>query len=308
MKFTARTKGILLMVLSACSFSLMSIAVKLTGSTIPVFEQVFFRNIVIVAVAGCYLLCHKIPLFGPREHQLAMFGRSLFGITGVVVSFMATNAGNQADVSIMSRLSPFLITVFSVLFLKEKMTKVQIPALLLAFGGAFLVANPKFNSDMYPILLALACSLISSFAYTLVGYLKGKADPMSIVMHLGAVSVVLMIPAMLLTTGFVVPTWQELALLLLIGVFGAGGQIALTYAYKLADAGEVSIYSNTNIIFSALLGWLVLGETIALNTLLGGLLVLTAMVLVYVFGRKEKEAAARKAEAAKNAQQAVHAD
>ena len=70
----------------------------------------------------------------------------------------------------------------------------------------------------------------------------------------------------------------------------------------------MSIYSNTNIIFSALLGWLVLGETIALNTLLGGLLVLTAMVLVYVFGRKEKEAAARKAEAAKNAQQAARAD
>ena len=287
MKLTARTRGILLMILSAGSFSLMSIAVKLTGGTIPVFEQVFFRNIVIIVVAGGYLLRHKLPLFGPREHQVAMFGRSLFGIVGVVLSFMATNAGNQADVSIMSRLSPFLITLFSVLFLKEKMTKIQIPALLLAFGGAFLVANPKFNSDMYPILLALGCSLVSSFAYT----------------HLGTVSVVLMIPAMLLTTGFVVPSWRELALLLLIGAFGAGGQIALTYAYKLADAGEVSIYSNTNIIFSALLGWLVLDENIALNTLLGGLLVLSAMVLVYVFGRREKEAAARKAEAAKQAVQ-----
>ena len=70
----------------------------------------------------------------------------------------------------------------------------------------------------------------------------------------------------------------------------------------------MSIYSNTNIIFSALLGWLVLGENIALNTLLGGLLVLSAMVLVYVFGRREKEAAARKAEAAKQAQQVVRGD
>ena len=44
---------------------------------------------------------------------------------------------------------------------------------------------------------------------------------------------------------------------------------------------------------------------IALPPLLGGLLVLSAMVLVYVFGRREKEAAARKAEAA---QQAVQGD
>lgn len=64
MKLTARTRGILLMILSAGSFSLMSIAVKLTGGTIPVFEQVFFRNIVIIVVAGCYLLRHKLPLFG----------------------------------------------------------------------------------------------------------------------------------------------------------------------------------------------------------------------------------------------------
>ena len=297
MKISDRTKGILLMTASALCFAFMSIAVKRTGGTIPVFEQVFFRNLVMVIVAGAYLLRHHLPLYGARQYQPAMFGRSILGVLGVLASFLATNTGNQADVSILSRLSPFLITIFSAVFLKEKITKIQIPALLLAFGGAFVVANPKFHSNMYPIVMALLCSLASSFSYTLVGYLKGKAHPFSIILHLGTVSVAAMVPTMLLTRQFVWPTGQEFFYLLLIGVFGVLGQICLTYAYKLADASEVSIYSNTNILFAAILGRVFLGEKIAMNTVIGGSMVLAAMILVYVFGRREKEAARRAAEA-----------
>lgn len=298
MKVSDRTKGILLMTASALCFAFMSIAVKRTGGTIPVFEQVFFRNLVIVIVAGAYLLRHHLPLYGPRQYQPAMFGRSILGVLGVLASFLATNTGSQADVSILSRLSPFLITAFSALFLKEKITKIQIPALLLAFGGAFVVANPKFHSNMYPIVMALLCSLASSFSYTLVGYLKGKAHPFSIILHLGTVSVATMVPVMLLTRQFVWPTGQEFFDLLLIGIFGVLGQICLTYAYKLADASEVSIYSNTNILFAAILGRVFFGERIAPNTLVGGGMVLAAMILVYVFGRREKEAARRAAKQA----------
>ena len=298
MKVSDRTKGILLMTASALCFAFMSVAVKRTGGTIPAYEQVFFRNLVIVIVAGAYLLRHHLPLYGPRQYQPAMFGRSILGVLGVLASFLATNTGSQADVSILSRLSPFLITAFSALFLKEKITKIQIPALLLAFGGAFVVANPKFHSNMYPIVMALLCSLASSFSYTLVGYLKGKAHPFSIILHLGTVSVATMVPAMLLTRQFVWPTGQEFFDLLLIGIFGLLGQICLTYAYKLADASEVSIYSNTNILFAAILGRVFFGERIAPNTLVGGGMVLAAMILVYVFGRREKEAARRAAKQA----------
>lgn len=298
MKVSDRTKGILLMTASALCFAFMSVAVKRTGGTIPAYEQVFFRNLVIVIVAGAYLLWHHLPLYGPRQYQPAMFGRSILGVLGVLASFLATNTGSQADVSILSRLSPFLITAFSALFLKEKITKIQIPALLLAFGGAFVVANPKFHSNMYPIVMALLCSLASSFSYTLVGYLKGKAHPFSIILHLGTVSVATMVPVMLLTRQFVWPTGQELFDLLLIGIFGVLGQICLTYAYKLADASEVSIYSNTNILFAAILGRVFFGERIAPNTLVGGGMVLAAMILVYVFGRREKEAAGRTAKQA----------
>ena len=42
--------------------------------------------------------------------------------------------------------------------------------------------------------------------------------------------------------GFVVPSPKVVVMLLMVGLFAAGGQYLLTYAYQQAPASEVSIY------------------------------------------------------------------
>ena len=77
--------------------------------------------------------------------------------------------------------------------------------------------------------------------------------------------------------------------LVLIGLFGSLGQIALTYAYRLAPAGEVSIYNYSGILFSMVLGFLCLGETIPATSFMGGALVIAASLLVYVYSRRQEK-------------------
>ena len=72
-------------------------------------------------------------------------------------------------------------------------------------------------------------------------------------------------------------------MLLGIGVFAAGGQIGLTYAYQKAPASEVSIYNYTGIIFSNVLGYAILGENFALSSVLGALLIITGGLLSYFY-------------------------
>ena len=79
-------------------------------------------------------------------------------------------------------------------------------------------------------------------------YSKGKTDGMTVIMHFSTFSAVCSIPFTL--GNFVVPNAKELMALVLIGLFGSLGQIALTYAYRLAPAGEVSIYNYSGILFS----------------------------------------------------------
>ena len=77
---------------------------------------------------------------------------------------------------------------------------------------------------------------------------------------------------------------------LLIGVCGSLGQICITYAYRFAPAGEISIYNYTGIIFSMLLGYTVLGESLSSTTLIGSVFVIIGSLMVYFNKNKKNQA------------------
>lgn len=282
-----KQKGILLMLLSALLFSAMQVLINMTGKQIPLMEQVFFRNIISMAICFIIIRRNDLPLFGGLKDQPLLFMRSIFGFLGLISLFYAAARATQADVTILSKLSPFLITLFAYLFLKERIAKVQYPALLIAFAGAFLVANPSFHSNMFPLFMAFLCSLFSSVTYTLLAYSKDKVNALTIIMHFSTFCALVSLPFFVLH--FTVPGPRDLVLLLLIGVFGGLGQIALTYAYRLAPASEVSIYNYSGILFSMILGYLILGETVPVASLLGGALVILASLLTYRYSGRLAE-------------------
>ena len=280
-----RTKGAVLMCTSAFLFSAMQIPISLSGTTIPIMEQVFFRNIVTLILSFILIIRSGGSLFGTKKNQPLLFVRSTFGFLGLITQFYAVAHANQGDVSTMMKLSPFMITLWAAIFLKEKIRKVQIPALLIAFLGAAFVANPAFNSNLLPLFMAFLCAFFSSVSYTLLAYFKNKVDGRTIIMHFSTFCVLACIPFMIFD--FVMPTFKELLLLLLIGVFGGFGQIALTYAYRLATAAEISIYNYSGIVFSIILGYVFLGEVLDVTSVIGCALVIIAALITYIFSGKK---------------------
>ncbi len=287
MKTTTKQKGILLMLLSAFLFAVMQILINITGDRIPLMEQVFFRNIVSLIISFVIIKRHGLSMFGAKKYQPFLFMRSAFGLMGLVSLFYAASRASQADVTILSKLSPFLITIFAFFFLKERIARIQVPALLIAFSGAFLVANPAFHSDVLPLLLAFLCAIFASVSYTLLAYFKDKVDSVTVIMHFSTFCAVVSLPFFVINS--TLPSITDFLLLLLMGTFGGFGQIALTYAYRMAPASEVSIYNYSGILFSMVLGYLLLGETVAPNSLFGGALVVFASLLTYRYSKHPTE-------------------
>jgi drug/metabolite transporter (DMT)-like permease len=271
------------MLLSALLFSGMQVVINITGNRVPLMEQVFFRNIVSLILCFVIIRRHGLSLFGERKYQPLLFMRSSFGLLGLVSLFYAASNATQADVTILSKLSPFLITLFAFFFLKERINKIQVPALLIAFGGAYLVANPAFHSDLLPLFMAILCAVFASVSYTLLAYFKDKVDALTVIMHFSTFCAAVSLPFFIIN--YKPPSLTDFLLLILMGIMGGFGQIALTYAYRLAPAAEVSIYNYSGILFSMLLGYLVLGETVSTNSLAGGALVVLASLLTYRYSK-----------------------
>lgn len=281
-----KKQGIALMLLSALSLSSMQVVVKLSSGAVPLAEQIFVRNVINFLIVFFIARRGKVSLKADKRYRGLLFIRSVFGCLGMVFLFYASSHANQADVTVLHKMSPFLITILASVFLKERLSKIQIPALIMAFVGAFVIANPKFNSNVFPIFVAFLAAVASSISYTFLSYFKNKVNGLTVTLNFCLVSIVGTLPFVL--SNFVMPTGWNLVMLILIGIFGSMGQLALTYAYRFAPASEVSIYNYSGILFSMILGYFVLDQEISARSVVGGGIVILASLIVYLYNNKKE--------------------
>lgn len=279
-----KTKAVFCMLISALGFTFMSVTVKyVTG--IPLFEKVFFRNLISLGVAFFMLKKSSAPMFGRRENQLVLLARSIFGLAGVVLNFYAIANLTLADSSMLGKLSPIFVTIMACIFLKEKIDNKQILSIIITFLGALLVIKPEFSLEMLPSLSGIMSAASAGVAYTLLRYLKDKESPDTIIFYFSLISVVFTAPFAL--AEYVQPTFTQLGLLLATGVFASVGQFGITYAYKFAKATEVSIYNYSAIVFGIILGFIFFGEIPDALSLLGGAIIIA--VAFYIFKHNQKK-------------------
>ena len=277
-----KSKALIYILISTLSFNFMSVTIKYI-QTVPVFEKVFFRNLVSLIVT-IYMIYKTNPksisdIFGEKKHQKYLFLRSFLGFLGVILNFYAITHMKLADSQILNRISPIWVAIFALIFLKEKLSKTQVLSIFIALAGTFFVIKPQFNSDILPALSGFASSITAGAAYTLVRYLGGKEKPVTIIFYFSLLSLILSIP--LMATNFIVPSAMEVVILLLTGIFASIGQFGLTHAYRYAKASEVSIYTYTGIIFASIIGFFIWREIPDSLSIIGGILIIMSGYIVY---------------------------
>src|SRR6056297_328148 len=272
-----KTKAILFIIISSIFFALMGVMVKAAGD-IPVFEKVFFRNIVIIILI--FLINRTIVrtnLKGKRENRKTLILRSIFGVIGLVTFFYALDKLFLADATILNKLSPFFVTLFAGYYLKEKMTKFKIGICLVAFTGAILIIKPSFSFAVIPAVIGFISGMSSGAAYTVVRYLKNKENLLTIIFYFSLISIIVTTPLTFLN--FRMPSGLEWFYLLMIGVLAAGGQIFLTLGYKMWEASEISVYLYTHVLFSTLFGFVIWREIPDIYSIFGSILIIGSAVI-----------------------------
>ncbi|NCB02702.1 MAG: DMT family transporter, partial [Spirochaetia bacterium] len=246
------------MIISASLFSFMSAFVKLAGD-LPSMEKALFRNIVSLIIAFSMLKYRKQPLWGSKENRKMLILRGITGSMGIIFYFYSIDRLILADSSMLNKLSPFFVFLFAWLFLKNKITPIQIISLILALIGSVLIIKPGFQfSSTFPAVVGLLSAVAGGVAYTMVSYLGDKENSYTIVFYFSLISTIVCIPFLFFHA--VIPSPTQFLLLLCAGTCAAGGQFLLTVSYKHAPAGEVSIYQYAQIIASSLLGIFIFSE------------------------------------------------
>lgn len=278
-----KNKAIILMIISALSFAVMSTFVKLAGD-LPSIEKSLFRNLVSCIVAFYVIRKSGDSLFGKKENRKFLIGRALLGTLGIIANYYAIEHLILADANMLNQLSPFFVIIFSSLFLKEKITKNQFIILITAFLGSLFIIRPSFSLKIIPALVGLSSAIFAGAAYTFVRFLGNREKGPTIVFFFSLFSILFTLPFVIIT--FKPFSIIQLFYLLMAGVAASVAQFSLTSAYKYAPAKEISIYSYTQIIFTAFIGFILFGQVPTKFSFIGYAIVIIASIAMFIYNNK----------------------
>ena len=271
-----RLKGIISIMISAAGFAGMSFFVKLSGK-VPVIEKAMFRNAVALVVAYIIMRREGVSFYVEKKNRLPLFLRCFFGTAGLICNFWAIGYLKLGDSSILQKMAPFFSIVMSIFILQEKPNLTSIVSVLVALIGAAFVGKPGQGLLGLPALVGLLGGFCAGTAFTFVRKLGTHGvRGAQIVFYFSFISSIALLPICLLQ--FRPLSAEQLLFLTGAGLCAAVGQIFVTKAYSYAPAKEISVFDYSQVIFSAILGFVILGELPDIYSFIGYALIFSMAI------------------------------
>ncbi len=277
-----RWLGLILIITSAISFGAMPIFARLAYAAGADPITVLFLRFTIAAVMMILIMIVSKTAF-PRG--LILVELILLGAIGYVgeslAYFMALTMASAGLVALLLYIYPALVTALSAIFLKEHLTPVKIVALFLALSGTALTIRITSGGSMLGILLGIAAAVDYAIYILLGSRIVRRSGP------LGSTTVIIISTAsvyagIVAIRGVTFPAtsngWIAIIAIALISTV-----LAFTTFFaglKRIGPTSASTLSTFEPIVAVILAAIVLGESISPVELLGGVLILAAVVVL----------------------------
>ncbi len=241
----------------------------------------------VVAALGCWLM---VGLFRPQTRltnskKTGLLALGLIFVFNALFYYLSLDKLDAGTAALLGSTFPGWVVLWSALFLKEKLDKRRSIALLLALSGCLLTIDPfnlssgKFS--LFGAVLALGSAFSYSF-YILLSNKLGKNVPSVLAAAYSLLATASVYILWCLFTGQF--QWQMSgAGWLYCLAIGVGAAIAIgTYqaGIQLIGPSRAAITGTTEPATAVLLGILVLNENANLIKLIGGCLIIGAVLLL----------------------------
>lgn len=265
-------------------FSLLSAIVKYM-SHIPANELMLFRTIISIIITLFQLRLLSISPWGNQKKLL--FLRGIFGSIALITFFISVQKMPLATTAILSYTTPIFTTIIGVLFLGERVLKLQWACFLLSFIGIIVIKGFDSDISIFYFFLGIVSALSSAIVYNLISKVRANDHPLVIVFYFPLVG----FPFMLIWTFFnwVMPQGMDWILILAIGLLTQLGQILMTKSLQIESLSRASSIQFLGIISSLLIGFFIFNESFTIMNILGIVLVASGVLSnIFISSKQQK--------------------
>lgn len=280
-------RGIALKIASVAVFVAMSALIK-AGGQLPSGQIVFFRSFfailpIVVMLAWSGELRGSLRTGTPLGH----IARGTVGVLSMGLGFFALTRLPLPEAIMLNYAQPLLVVVFSALFLGETIRIYRWSAVAVGIVGVVIISWPKLtlfsqgdmdNDQTLGVAAALAAAAMSAVAMLLIRRLVQTERTSTIVLWFSLTASVMSL--LTIPFGWQALSWPQVAALVLAGICGGIAQIMMTEAYRHAEASTVAPFEYTSMILGITVGYFAFGDVPTAYTIVGGLIVVAAGILI----------------------------
>ena len=271
--------GAIYMAISALSFSIMDVLVKLMSSIYPTGEIIFFRGFF-----GLIPIIFIIPrdryknFFQTTKLKLHLT-RAIIGAIAMIGIYLGVKFLPLADAITITFAAPVFATIFSMIILKEQVRMYRWAAIIIGLLGVVVVLKPGTDMfsvySLFPVLFCVGFGIIAVLIKKL-----SETEPDYLIAIYFTLTLIA-VGACSLFFQFVLPKFQDLLALVAIGIAGSTGNIFLTMSLRKGSVSTVTPIKYLSLVFATVSGIFFFNEIPHVSTLFGAFLIILSSVIIF---------------------------
>ncbi len=272
--------------LVSCCFMLFTVldgSAKWLVTVMPVFMVVWLRFVTHAVFATALLYPIKGNSLFRTKHLRWHVARALMFMLMTGMNFWALQYLQLTVTASIFFTVPIIIALISAWMLKEKPDAGRWVAIGAGFAGVLVIVHP-WSAEFHPAMLLAVGNAFLYAAFNLMTRHLAAYDPPETIQYLPAVG------AAIGLTPFAIAVWEwpegalEWTIACLLGVMGGLGHYLLALAHRYASATVIAPFLYQQVVYMALLGYLVFGDVPSLNVWAGAAIVIGSGL--YLFFRE----------------------
>ena len=255
----ANLRSSMILLVAIVSFTAMTILIKVAGRRIPLVEILTIRQFVMQVLITPFSIA-DFPAVLRTQRPGMQIVRGLLQLGAMCLSFAAVIRLPLALSTTISFSYALFVTIGAGTVLKEKVGVGRWIATAVGLAGVVIMLRPTGGPSLAYSLIAVLGAVFAAASAVSLRLVPGAERADTILTYQALVLLAaLAVPTALV---WVTPTFDELIVLVLVGVSGTLGQWLLTVAYKTGEAAALAPLDFVRLILTVICGLVFFGESL----------------------------------------------
>jgi len=283
--------------LGMTAFALQDTVIRLLAVDISILQVMFARSVVALILLTLFLKITKKDIILKTEFPKLSIFRTVMFILAFVFYYIGLHYLTFAEATALFFTAPFFITIFSGIFLREKIGLIRWAIIVYGFIGVLFIVSPDINSFNVYMIYPILCAAGYSANMIIIKYTSEKDNVYTQTLHVYIATIIICpiitFSGIFLDFGnsnsevlnFLFRDWffndpKSLFMIFVVGVSVIFGFIFLFNAYRHGRPYIIAPFEYIFLIWAVILGWFIWSETVDLKTWTGITIIVSAGIFI----------------------------